>query len=322
MVLHAKRVKRSTNSKSTRTTATYRCGKKRWMHWLCSVAESATEDDLKMANISRESMLAVIREDVWEEWSCASEEEKKTDKWVTEFCYRHIDARADQREAPLHIDRMTPQLFNAYVSSRTTSSGRARGGSGVPVGGDGGEDERFTSASQVKSDRDSFLDWYDSTGIERPKPVDLKLKSIMGAVQRTIAQERVKSGKALTPGVKPFPVDTYRRISVECWAATNRQPPGKGAAKAGQAGQFFEAQAFSVVTWNLMCRSSNTLEVAFPHCYAEEDRVVVMFAKAKVCSSTNDCVFPSAPTAAPTTRRTIRPAPNASACPAACTQTR
>jgi integrase len=156
--------------------------------------------------------------------------------------------RAGPGYHPVDLEELTPETFLSYLISLTDSK----------------NSEFMKSYGGLRS---ALTQLFTQCEVAPSKAFLQKMKQVMTGLKNTSAKARGTKGTKLGVGKEPLPFEVYRAICT--WLLED-----------GGTDCIF-AHCFLIMTWNLMCRSRNTVNIRLEHIGWENDSMTVQFAHTK-----------------------------------------
>ena len=170
-----------------------------------------------------------------------------------------IIERSCKEFQPIHFTKVTPKIFVNFLSSmaRTNTDGN-----------------KTLSKSGCGSYRSALKDLYRQCQVQVPPVFEAELTTLFKGLLRAHAQEKEKNGSRLAEGKDPMPFALYKILCKKMMADPTKEA--------------IFAHAFLTLTWNLICRSKNTVYIHRNHIYWDHDLLVIMFAHMKTSMEGSD----------------------------------
>jgi len=188
--------------------------------------------------------------------------EKSTDKQLRETIYQHV-LKASPDYHPIDLAKLEVPTFIAYLLNLTKSDRSAA--PAAPASSDKKEEQEFMKS--YGGHRSALTYLFTECDITPSKQFQQRMKQAMSGLKNTAAKCRGEKGSKLGAGKEPLPFDVYRAI---CKALVKDKDT-----------QAAFAHCFLTITWNLMCRSRNTVNIIIEHMGFSGDSMTVQFAHTK-----------------------------------------
>ena len=156
--------------------------------------------------------------------------------------------RACESYHPIKLNLLTASDFVAYLLSMTP-------------------DGEFKSKSTYGGARAGLYDFFRVCKIKQSQLFEDELKQAYGGLKRKAQYFKAQTGVRLGEGKKPLPFALYKMLCG--WLVTD-----------GSKESIF-AWCFITLTWNLICRSKNTVNIHKSHISWEDDAMTIQFAHSK-----------------------------------------
>jgi hypothetical protein len=156
--------------------------------------------------------------------------------------------RASEQFHPIDLDNLKAEDFVAYLISI------------APPG-------QYKSKSTYGGIRAGLFDLFRSCKVKQTDEFQEALKRAYGGLERKAQEYKASTGARLGEGKKPLDFELYKKMC-------------KWLIEDGSKESLF-AWSFLTLTWNLMCRSKNTVNIHRSHIAWEGDCMVVQFAHSK-----------------------------------------
>jgi len=161
----------------------------------------------------------------------------------------HHEEEANRFPAPLRVDAIFVRTFHKWLSSLKRSNGR------------------WWSKAFYAGRRSAIFDLYRNSGKQISTTAQKSIGRCITAINKKIMQQKEELGESLEEGKSPMSFELYQKLCQ--WFVE------KGSKDA------IFARCFLTLTWNLMCRSNNTVSIRREHIKLKSDCFGVMFAHAK-----------------------------------------
>lgn len=171
----------------------------------------------------------------------------KADKKLREIARKHL-LRSSSDYLPIKLEGLQPAVFLSFLLSLTDA-----------------KDGDFHRSYGVHRSALTYL--FTKCEVPPPPGFKEKLKKLMRGLKNSYAHARGTKGLDLTEGKDPMPFEVYRALCQ--WLIEE-----------GDNESIF-GHAFLTLTWNLMCRSRNTVFIRLEHMSWENDAMTVHFSHTK-----------------------------------------
>jgi hypothetical protein len=171
----------------------------------------------------------------------------KRNKVLREIAIKHID-RASPNYHPIDLNKLEAKVFLEHLLNLTAT-----------------KDDKYLKT--YGTHRSALTMLFCECEVPKSKQFEEQLKGMMKGIKNKSAAARQKTGERLTEGKDPLPFKVYVAL---CRLFLQR---------GDKMGIF--AHCFLTLTWNLMCRSRNTVLLRKEHMSWENDYLAVQFAHSK-----------------------------------------
>jgi len=107
------------------------------------------------------------------------------------------------------------------------------------------------SYSTANNFRTAFFNLFRQCGHIMSKPLETEIANHYRGLKRAITRDTTEGRRTAKVGKDPLPFDVYRFIGKTSLSLKGRE--------------YVFARTFMIMTWNLMCRASNTVHIKFGH---------------------------------------------------------
>ena len=152
---------------------------------------------------------------------------------------KKIRGLIEEEHQPININMVSEEHFLTWISLLKKKDGSEIGFSGM------------------NSHRSAFSDFYRRAEADMPPDVAKALSRHFKGLGRTIARESQDGRRDILTGKIPLPMPLYKFL-------------GKFSLKFASVEKVF-FRTFMIISWNLMCRASNTVGIKFSHLLWSQD---------------------------------------------------
>jgi len=152
-------------------------------------------------------------------------------------------------DPPIFFEALTAEVFLTWIVSLRKNDGEKPGG------------------QTYASHRSGLFDLFRSFKVTMSLELQSELKNHYKGLKRTIASNIAAGGTKIKSGKDPLSISLYRFLGLEVLRMDNRDS--------------VFARTFMILTWNLICRASNTFQVCLDHMEWSEDSLCVFFSQMK-----------------------------------------
>lgn len=161
---------------------------------------------------------------------------------------------ANSLRIPIKLEQVTVELFIHFLFAMARKNCKG--------------DQKYLSKSGSGNYRSAFKDLYRQCGDKKvPSEFEDALSTKLKGYLRGHQQEKEKNGGRLTEGKDPMPFALYKFL------CSKMMEDGSS--------QAIFAHAFLTITWNLICRSKNTVHIHRKHISWSSDALTIQFAHTK-----------------------------------------
>ena len=168
--------------------------------------------------------------------------------WITDAS-RTIHEQENRSPPPLNLDKLSARTFDKWLVSLKRPDGH------------------WWSKAYYTRRRSALFDLYRDSGAELSRSTNKSIGRCIAAINKKIMKQKQARGESLKEGKSPMSFELYQKLCQ--WFVE------KGTKEA------IFACCFLTLTWNLMCRSNNTVGVRREHIKLTSDSLGIMFAHVK-----------------------------------------
>eukprot|EP00979_Chaetoceros_neogracilis_P018584 scaffold10852_cov1569-Chaetoceros_neogracile.AAC.1 len=167
-------------------------------------------------------------------------------------CALQLIVAANDTSKPIIFEAVTVKIFVKFLftMARKNTDGNT-----------------FLSKSGCGSYRSAFKDLYRQCKVSVPPAFEAELTTQFKGLLRARAEEKEAKGSRLSEGKDPMPFALYKRLCAKMMADGSKDA--------------IFAHAFLTLTWNLVCRSKNTVFIHRNHISWDHDALSIQFAHMK-----------------------------------------
>ena len=162
---------------------------------------------------------------------------------------KQLLVKADESCPPINLQEYSAKHFIKYLISLRSAKG-----------------ERLSSSS-YSNKRSALFHMFRMYAVKQSAQFDLELTTMFKGLKRQLAKEKQHGKGKIQTGKSPIPYALFRRINYYYLLENSTEA--------------IFARAFLCVTWNLVCRASNTVTIHLHHLSWSDDCLCIYFAQMK-----------------------------------------